>query len=57
MLKIGKIKDSDLNLKVRGQACHDDCIEKNIWVGKTNGNTPGCVLYETAYTPKTTTWW
>lgn len=36
MMKINKIQNTNLNLKVRGQ---------------------GCVYYDTAYTPKTTTWW
>lgn len=38
-------------------ACADDCTEKKVWVGKLDGNTQGCVYYDTAYTPKTTTWW
>lgn len=57
MLKLNKINNAELNLKVRGQGCGDDCTEYNIWVGKTNGNTSGCVYYDTAYTPKTTTLW
>lgn len=57
MLKLNKINNAELNLKVRGQACGDDCIEYKVWVGKSNGNTPGCVWYEKAYTPKTTTLW
>ena len=36
---------------------YDDCTEKKVWVGKLDGNTQGCVYYDTAYTPKTTTWW
>lgn len=43
--------------KRRGQGCADDCTEKKVWVGKLDGNTQGCVYYDTAYTPKTTTWW
>lgn len=43
--------------KVRGQACGDDCTEEKVWVGKLDGNTEGCVYYDTAYTPKSTTWW
>lgn len=48
---------TNLNLKVRGQACGDDCTEEKVWVGKLDGNTEGCVYYDTAYTPKSTTWW
>lgn len=56
MLEIKKINNTNTNFIVQGQGCLDDCIEHNIWVGRTNGNTPGCVLYDTAYTPKTSTW-
>ena len=57
MMKINKIQHTNLNLNVRGQGCADDCTEKKVWVGKLDGNTQGCVYYDTAYTPKTTTWW
>ena len=57
MLKLEKIDNPEMNIKVHGQGCMDDCVEKNVWVGKTNGNTTGCVIYETAYTPRDTTWW
>lgn len=57
MLKLNKINNNEINLKVRGQGCGDDCTEHKVWVGKTNGNTTGCVWYETAYTPKSTTLW
>ena len=57
MMKLNKIQNTNLNLKVRGQACGDDCTEEKVWVGKLDGNTEGCVYYDTAYTPKSTTWW
>lgn len=57
MLKLRKISSGDMNLKVQGQACGDDCIETNIWVGKLNGNVSGCVIYGAANTPKTATFW
>ena len=57
MMKINKIQNTNLNLKVRGQGCADDCTEKKVWVGKLDGNTQGCVYSDTASTPKTTTWW
>lgn len=52
-MKIKKIASTDVNLNVRGQACGDDCTETKIWVGRTDGNTSGCVIYNTVYTPKT----
>lgn len=57
MLNINKINDSKLNLNVQGQDCDDDCVEYDVWVGKTNGNKKGCVIYDEANTPKSTTWW
>ncbi|WP_252254272.1 hypothetical protein [Clostridium sp. ZBS12] len=57
MIKIKKINDTRSNLMVQGQGCEDDCVEYNVWVGKTNGNKKGCVLYDETNTPKTTTWW
>ena len=48
--------ETTLPLKVKGQACTNNCEEK-IWAGKLDGNTEGCVYYDTAYTPKSTTWW
>lgn len=45
MMKINKIQNTNLNLKVRGQGCADDCTEKKVWVGKLDGNTQGCVYY------------
>lgn len=57
MLKMKKIDNSQMNLKVRAQGCLDDCVETHVWVGKSDGNTSGCVWYEHAYTPKTTTLW
>ncbi|MEY8324900.1 hypothetical protein AALB47_13500 [Lachnospiraceae bacterium 54-11] len=54
-MKIKKIASTDVNLNVRGQACGDDCTETKIWVGRTDGNTSGCVIYNTVYTPKTNT--
>ena len=47
MMKINKIQNTNLNLKVRGQGCADDCTEKKVWVGKLDGNTQGCVYYDT----------
>ena len=41
MMKINKIQNTNLNLKVRGQGCADDCTEKKVWVGKLDGNTQG----------------
>ncbi|MCF0126162.1 MAG: hypothetical protein HUJ68_10500 [Clostridia bacterium] len=52
-----KINTRILNSEVKAQSCSDDCIEKDVWVGKTNGNVKGCVLYSTVHTPRTTTWW
>ena len=57
MLNINKINDSKLNLNAQGQDCDDDCVEYDVWVGKTNGNKKGCVIYDEANTPKSTTWW
>lgn len=54
-MKIKKLSCTDVNLNVRGQACEDDCTENNIWVGRTDGNTSGCVIYTTAYTPRINT--
>lgn len=51
-----KIEGDKLNLKVKGQGCKDNCTEKNVWVGKTDGNTSGCVKYDTVYTPRGTGW-
>ena len=31
MMKINKIQNTNLNLKVRGQGCADDCTEKKVW--------------------------
>lgn len=33
MMKINKIQNTNLNLKVRGQGCADDCTEKKVWGG------------------------
>ena len=30
MMKINKIQNTNLNLKVRGQACGDDCTEEKV---------------------------
>lgn len=56
-LEVKKISNQEINLNVHGQGCKDDCEEHNIWVGKTDGNVSGCVIYETAYTPKGTWLW
>lgn len=57
MLKVKKINDTKFNLTVQGQGCDDDCVEYDVWVGKSNGNKKGCVIYSEANTPKDTTWW
>lgn len=54
-VKMNKISERALNTNVIAQGCNDDCVEKNVWVGKTSGND-GCVIYSTAYTPRTSTW-
>lgn len=56
-MKFKKINSTELNSTVKSQGCDDDCVEYNIWVGKTNGNVSGCVIYSEVYTPRTTTWW
>lgn len=55
-VKMNKISLENLNATVTAQGCSDDCVENNVWVGKTNGND-GCVIYSTTYTPRGTTWW
>lgn len=35
MMKINKIQNTNLNLKVRGQGCADDCTEKKSVGWKT----------------------
>ncbi|QUL56259.1 hypothetical protein KDC22_07040 [Paenibacillus tritici] len=56
-LKVKKISDFENNLSINGQGgCKTDCLEYNVWVGKTNGND-GCVIYSSAYTPKDRAWW
>lgn len=54
MLNIQKIKNPIAinQSNVQGQGCDDDCVEHDKFVGKTNGNTKGCVKYDTIYTPK-----
>ncbi|MGG4551447.1 hypothetical protein [Paenibacillus humicus] len=56
-MKIEKIRDKEISLDIKGQGCGNDCFEEKVWVGATNGNTKGCVIYENVYTPKTTSWW
>ena len=56
-MNIRKISDKEICLDIKGQGCGNDCLESKVWVGATNGNTKGCVIYENAYTPKTTSWW
>lgn len=55
--KFKKINSKKLNSSVKAQGCDDDCVEYNVWVGKTDGNVRGCVIYSEVYTPRTTTWW
>lgn len=56
-VKFKKISKKLNNTHVKAQGCGDDCVEYNVWVGKTDGNVSGCVIYDKAYTPRTTTWW
>ncbi|MCR4568492.1 MAG: hypothetical protein K5769_10590 [Pseudobutyrivibrio sp.] len=53
--KMEKISNDAINLDIKAQGCADDCVEHDVWVGKTSGND-GCVIYSTVYTPRTTTW-
>lgn len=55
--KFKKIDFRKLNSTVKAQGCDDDCVERNVWVGKTNGNVRGCVIYSKVYTARGTTWW
>ena len=52
-----KIKDTKIDIHLQSQGCLDDCVEHDVWVGRTDGNVSGCVKYNTVYTPRTTTWW
>jgi len=54
-LKMKKISSDAYNCNVIAQGCKDDCVEKDVWVGKTNGNDSGCVIYSTVYSGRTTT--
>ena len=57
MKEFKKIKNSKIDIHLKSQGCLDDCVERNVWVGKTDGNVPGCVIYSTVYSARTTTWW
>ena len=57
MLKLEKINSPEMNIKVYGQGCMDDC-EETIWAGKTaaEGWQGGC-WSTIGNTPRTTTMW
>ena len=54
-MKIIKIQDKELNLKLKGQGCSTDC-EITVWKGKTSSNQSGC-WSAPGYNAQTTSWW
>lgn len=56
-MELNKINTSEINLKVCGQGCTDDCEEK-IWAGKTEaeGWQGGC-WWKIGYTARGNSLW
>lgn len=53
MLKIEKIEDKSLNLKVQGQGCWSDCWIGGHWELNSSMSTAGCNWIGGHYTSKT----
>lgn len=55
-MEIKKIKDTSMNLEVKGQGCWSDCYNGGYWSGKKSTKTNGCSYYDVPNNAKKSVW-